>query len=39
MSLFAHCQAYQAKMDFRVEEAVMEALPFVDDLFRNSKKG
>ena len=38
MSLFAHCQAYQAKMDFRVEEAVMEALPFVDDLFRNSKK-
>jgi [protein-PII] uridylyltransferase len=38
MSLFAHCQRYQAKMDFRVEEAVMEALPFVDDLFRNSKE-
>ena len=38
MSLFAHCQAEQAKMDFRVEEAVMEALPFVDDLFRNSKE-
>jgi [protein-PII] uridylyltransferase len=38
MSLFAHCQTYQAKMDFRVEEAVMEALPFVDDLFRNSKE-
>jgi [protein-PII] uridylyltransferase len=38
MSLFAHCQRYQAKMDFRVEEAVMEALPFVDDLFRSSQK-
>jgi [protein-PII] uridylyltransferase len=25
-------------MDFRVEEAVMEALPFVDDLFRGSQK-
>jgi len=38
MSLLAHCQKYQAKMDFRVEEAVMETLPFVDDLFRSSQK-
>jgi len=38
MALFQHCQAYQAKMDFRIEEAVMEALPFVDDRFRSSEK-
>jgi [protein-PII] uridylyltransferase len=38
MTLFQHCQTYQAKMDFRIEEAVMEALPFVDDRFRNSDK-
>jgi [protein-PII] uridylyltransferase len=38
MALFQHCQTYQAKMDFRIEEAVMEALPFVDDRFRNSGK-
>jgi [protein-PII] uridylyltransferase len=38
MTLFSHCQAYQAKMDFRMEEAVIEALPFVDDFFRNSEK-
>ena len=38
MALFQHCQTYQAKMDFRIEEAVMEALPFVDDRFRNSEK-
>jgi len=34
MTLFNHCQAYQTHMDFRTEEAVMEALPFVDDRFR-----
>ena len=36
MTLFQHCQTYQAKMDFRTEEAVMEALPFIDDRFRTS---
>jgi [protein-PII] uridylyltransferase len=38
MTLFQHCQTYGAKMDFRIEEAVMEALPFIDDPFRNSDK-
>jgi len=38
MTLFAHCQTHHAKMDFRMEEAVIEALPFVDDCFRNSQK-
>jgi len=38
MILFAHCQTHQVKMDFRMEEAVIEALPFVDDCFRNSQK-
>ncbi len=38
MTLFQHCQAYQAKMDFRTEESVMEALPFIDDRFRASQK-
>jgi [protein-PII] uridylyltransferase len=38
MALFQHCQTCQAKMDFRIEEAVMEALPFVDDRFRHSEK-
>lgn len=38
MTLFQHCQAYQAKADFRTEEAVLEALPFIDDRFRASQK-
>jgi [protein-PII] uridylyltransferase len=38
MALFEYCQTYKAKMDFRTEEAVMEALPFIDDCFRNSEK-
>ncbi len=38
MTLFEHCQTYQVKMDFRIEEAVMEALPFIDDRFRASEK-
>jgi [protein-PII] uridylyltransferase len=38
MTLFQHCQAYQVKVDFRTEEAVMEALPFIDDRFRASQK-
>jgi [protein-PII] uridylyltransferase len=38
MALFEHCQTHRAKMDFRTEEAVMEALPFIDDCFRNSEK-
>ena len=36
--LFKHCQTYQVKMDFRTEEAVMEALPFIDDRFRTSEE-
>ena len=36
MRLFEHCQTHQAKMDFRIEEAAIEALPFIDDRFRNS---
>jgi [protein-PII] uridylyltransferase len=38
MTLFKHCQTYRASMDFRMEEAVMEALPFVDDRFRDSEE-
>jgi len=38
MTLFEHCQTIHAKMDFRTEEAVMEALPFIDDRFRGSEK-
>ena len=38
MALFGYCQTYQAKMDFRMEEAVLEALPFMDDRFRYSEK-
>ncbi len=38
MTFFAHCQTRHVKMDFRMEEAVIEALPFVDDRFRNSEK-
>jgi [protein-PII] uridylyltransferase len=38
MTLFEYCQAYQVKMAFRMEEAVLEALPFVDDRFRHSEK-
>jgi len=37
MTLFAHCQSYRIKMDFQTEEAVMEALPFIDDRFRTSQ--
>jgi [protein-PII] uridylyltransferase len=38
MILFEHCQTYKTKMDFRIEEGVMEALPFIDDRFRHSEK-
>jgi [protein-PII] uridylyltransferase len=38
MTLFGYCQTYRAKMDFRMEEAVLEALPFIDDHFRYSEK-
>jgi [protein-PII] uridylyltransferase len=38
MTLFEHCQTHQAKMDFRIEEAVIEALPFINDRFRYSEK-
>jgi len=38
MALFEYCQTYKSKMDFRTEEAVMEAFPFIDDIFRNSEK-
>ncbi len=37
MTLFKHCQTYRTNMDFRMEEGVMEALPFVDDRFRTSE--
>jgi [protein-PII] uridylyltransferase len=37
MTFFEHCQTRQAKMDFRIEEAAIEALPFIDDRFRNSE--
>lgn len=38
MTLFQHGQTYQAKIDFRTEEAIMEALPFIDDHFRTSEE-
>ncbi len=38
MVLFEHCQTYRAKMGFRTEETVMEALPFIDDRFKTSEK-
>ncbi|MFB3884179.1 MAG: [protein-PII] uridylyltransferase [Thermodesulfobacteriota bacterium] len=38
MTLFQYCQTYRVKMDFRMEEAVLEALPFMDDRFRLSEK-
>jgi [protein-PII] uridylyltransferase len=36
MTLFGYCQTYQANMDFRTEEAVLESLPLMDDHFRHS---
>lgn len=36
MTLFRHCQTSHAKMSFQTEEAVLEALPFIDDRFRTS---
>lgn len=36
MLLFKYGQDYRMKIDFRTEEAVLEALPFVDDRFRTS---
>ena len=37
MTLFAHCQTYRVRMDFRTEEAVLEALHFIDDRFRQNE--
>jgi [protein-PII] uridylyltransferase len=37
MTLFAHCQTYKVRMDFRTEEAVLEALHFIDDRFRQNE--
>ena len=37
MTAFKHCQTYRARMSFRTEEAVLEALPFLDDRFRTSE--
>ena len=34
MTLFQHCQTYRIEMDYQTEEAVVEALPFIDDRFR-----
>lgn len=36
MLLFSHCQNHETRMDFRTEEAVREALPFIDARFRSS---
>jgi len=38
MTLFQYCQSYKVVMDFRLEEAILEALPFLDDRFRTSEK-
>ncbi len=38
MTLFQRSQVYQAKFDLRTEEAVIEALPYIDDGFRTSQK-
>ncbi|NWG01513.1 MAG: [protein-PII] uridylyltransferase [Syntrophaceae bacterium] len=38
MTLFQYCQTYRSKMDFRTEEGAMEAIPLIDDSFRNSVK-
>ena len=38
MTLFLHCQDHHLKMDYRTEEAVLEALPFLNDGFRQSEK-
>ncbi len=38
MTLFEYCQTFHVKMDFRMEEAVSEALPFIDDRFRHSER-
>jgi [protein-PII] uridylyltransferase len=37
MTLFKHCQNYRIEMDYQTEEAVVEALPFIDDRFRRSE--
>jgi [protein-PII] uridylyltransferase len=37
MTLFKHCQTYRMEMDYRMEEAVVEALPFLDGRFRTEK--
>ena len=37
MTAFKHCQTYRARMSFQTEEAVLEALPFLDDRFRTSE--
>jgi [protein-PII] uridylyltransferase len=36
MTLFKHCQNYRIETDYQTEEAVVEALPFIDDRFRTS---
>jgi [protein-PII] uridylyltransferase len=38
MTLFAHCQTHGVRMDFRTEEAVLEALHFIDDRFRQEER-
>jgi len=37
MKLFEYCQTYQARIDYRMEEAILEALPFIDDRFQTSQ--
>jgi len=38
MTLFQYLQVSHGRMHFRTEEAVMEALPFMDDRLRSSEK-
>ncbi len=38
MTLFKYCQTFRVKMDLRMEEAVSEALPFIDDRFRHLER-
>lgn len=37
MKLFEYCQIYRARIDYRMEEAILEALPFIDDRFQASQ--
>lgn len=38
MVLFQHCQTHHARLDLRTEEAITEALPFIDERFQTSPR-